>query len=296
MQLLGKPLATQVLTHVSDALESWEAEGFRPRLVSVLASDDPASQVYAQTKARRAQKLGVDYEIRDLGPEPTQTQVDQTLAELSSNPEIHGIMLELPLAPQLDVVDSFLHLSRRKDIEGLTPANLSRLAAGQENSVLLPPTPRSVRYLLRQAFDNDLRGKRIAVIGPGRTVGRPLVWMLNNFGATVTLINEHSRELTEMLRPQDAVVVAVGKRGLLTAEQVQPHHVVIDAGINVTDDGVVGDAAPEVAEVVRAITPVPGGVGPLTSALMYQNMVRAVQLQRGETPEEYVLQFLSAEH
>ena len=287
--LKGKPLAAQVLANVGEALEGWAAEGFTPRLVSVLASNDPASQVYAQTKARRAKKLGVEYEIRDLGAGATQEEVDRTLAELSADTGVHGIMLELPLAPHLDVIDSFLHLSRRKDIEGLTPANLSRVAAGQENSVLLPPTPRSVRYLLRQAFGNDLKGKRVAIIGPGRTVGRPLVWMLNNFGATVTLVNEHSRDLPELLRPQDAVVVAVGRRGLLKPEQVQPHHVVIDAGINVTDDGVVGDAAPEVAEVVRAITPVPGGVGPLTSALMYQNMVRAVQLQRGETPEENTL-------
>ncbi|GHG02022.1 bifunctional protein FolD [Deinococcus piscis] len=292
--LKGKSLATQVLAHVSDALAGWAQEDFSPRLVSVLASDDPASQVYAQAKARRAGKLGVRYEVLDLGADATQRELDETLARLSASSDVHGIMLELPLAPQLDAVDSFLHLSRRKDIEGLTPANLSRLAAGQENSVLLPPTPRSVRYLLRQAFDNDLKGKRVAVIGPGRTVGRPLVWMLNNFGVTVTLVNEHTRDLTELLRPQDAVVVAVGRRGLLRAEQVQPHHVVIDAGINVTETGVVGDATPEVAQVVRAITPVPGGVGPLTSALMYQNMVRAVQLQRGETLEEHMLDLTRA--
>ena len=286
--LKGKPLAAQVLQHVGEVLEGWQAEGFSPRLVSVLASKDPASRVYAEAKAKRAGKLGVQYELLDLGPEVTQAELDSRLAELSADANTHGVMLELPLAPQLDTVDSFQQLTRRKDIEGLTPANLSRLAAGHEDSVLLPPTPRSIRYLLRVAFDNDLRGKRIAIIGPGRTVGRPLVWMLNNFGATVTLLNEHSQNVAELLRPQDAVVVAVGRAGLLRADQVQPHQVVIDAGINVQEDGrILGDAAPEVAEVVKAITPVPGGVGPLTSALMYQNLIRAVQLQRGETFSEY---------
>jgi methylenetetrahydrofolate dehydrogenase (NADP+) / methenyltetrahydrofolate cyclohydrolase len=113
-------------------------------------------------------------------------------------------------------------------------------------------------------------------------VGRPLTWMLNNRGATVTLINASTRDLAAVLAGQDAVVVAVGKAGLLRPEQVQPHQVVIDAGINVTETGMVGDAAPEVAALVRAITPVPGGVGPLTSALMFQNLLRAMRLQRGE--------------
>lgn len=270
-------------------MKDWAAEGFRPKLVSVLASDDPASLVYAESKAHRAERLGVTYGLMDLGANASQDELQDTLQQLSADSSVHGIMLEFPLAPGLDAGDAFLHLTRRKDIEGLTPANLSRVAAGQEHAALLPPTPRSVRYFLRQAFNDDLHGLRIAVIGPGRTVGRPLIWMLNNAGATVTVINQHSRDVAEVLRPQDAVVVAVGVRGLLTPEQVQPHQVVVDAGINVTDSGVVGDAAPEVADKVRAITPVPGGVGPLTSALMYQNLVRAVQLQRGEEPVDFVI-------
>ena len=131
---------------------------------------------------------------------------------------------------------------------------------------------------------DDLRGLRVAVIGPGRTVGRPLTFMLNNRGVTVTLCNEHTHDLGAVLAGVDGVVVAVGRAGLLRPEHVQPHHVVIDAGINVREGGgVVGDALPELP--VRAQSPVPGGVGPLTSALMYQNLVRAVKLQRGERVE-----------
>ncbi|MBZ9713688.1 bifunctional 5,10-methylenetetrahydrofolate dehydrogenase/5,10-methenyltetrahydrofolate cyclohydrolase [Deinococcus multiflagellatus] len=278
--LAGKALADGVTAGVRAALQAWN---FRPHLVSVLASGDPASRVYVDSKARRAERLGVHLSVRDLGPEPAQAALHDTLDELSADPQVQGIMLELPLAPGLDADAALLRLTARKDIEGLSPANLALIAAGRESEALLPPTPRSVRFLLRSALGDDLRGRRVAVIGPGRTVGRPLTFMLNNRGVTVTLCNEHTRDLGTVLAPQDAVVVAVGRAGLLRAEHVQPHHVVIDAGINVQPGGVVGDAQANLP--VQAQTPVPGGVGPLTSALMYQNLVRAVKLQRGEPVE-----------
>lgn len=279
--LLGKPLADEVTQGVRAALKLWD---FHPHLVSVLASDDEASRVYVDSKARRAGRLGVDFSVRELGAGAAQEQLEATLRELSADDSVHGVVLELPLSRGLDADAALLHIAPRKDVEGLTPANLALIAAGREAEALLPPTPRSVRFLLRRALGDDLRGLRVAVIGPGRTVGRPLTFMLNNRGATVTLCNEHTRDLAGVLAPLDAVVVAVGHAGLLRPEHVQPHHVVIDAGINVQDGGeMVGDAVPDLP--VRAQTPVPGGVGPLTSALMYQNLVRAVKLQRGEAVE-----------
>ncbi|ACO46565.1 bifunctional 5,10-methylenetetrahydrofolate dehydrogenase/5,10-methenyltetrahydrofolate cyclohydrolase [Deinococcus deserti] len=280
--LSGKPLAERVTRDVRSALADWAAQepAFQPRLVSVLASSDPASQVYVQSKARQARKLGVDLQVRDLGAHASQDELHDVLRELSADPQVHGIMLELPLAGGLDADAALLHVAHRKDVEGLTPANLALIAAGREAEAILPPTPRSVRFLLREVLGDDLRGQRIAVIGPGRTVGRPLAFMLNNRGVTVTLCNEHTRDLRGVLAPMDAVVVAVGHPELLRAEHVHPHQVIIDAGINVQGKQVVGDAEAELP--VRAQTPVPGGVGPLTSALMYQNLVRAVKLQRGE--------------
>ena len=257
--------------------------GLTPRMVSVVASDDPATAVYVGSKARQAARLGVTLDIRDLGAGISQADLHAELERLSTAPDVHGIMLELPLAPGLDADLATLHMAPAKDIEGLTPANLALVAAGREPEALLPPTPRSVRFLLREVL--DLEGARVAIIGPGRTVGRPLTWMLNNRGATVTLLNPFTRDLREVLAPQDAVVVAVGRAGLLRPEHVHAGQVVIDAGINVTEAGVVGDAAPGVTDRVRAITPVPGGVGPLTSALMFQNLLRAIRLQRGEQVE-----------
>ncbi|MVN89211.1 bifunctional 5,10-methylenetetrahydrofolate dehydrogenase/5,10-methenyltetrahydrofolate cyclohydrolase [Deinococcus sp. HMF7620] len=278
--LPGKALAADVTADVRAALRAWP---FQPHLVSVLASGDPASRVYVDSKARQAERLGVRFTVRDLGDAPTQDGLHAALDELSASGDVHGIMLELPLAPGLDADAALLRLQPQKDIEGLSPANLALIAAGRESEALLPPTPRSVRFLLRSALGDDLRGRRVAVVGPGRTVGRPLTFMLNNRGVTVTLCNEHTRDLRAVLDNQDAVVVAVGRAGLLRPEHVQPHHVIIDAGINVQPQGVVGDA--EAGLPVQAQTPVPGGVGPLTSALMYQNLVRAVKLQRGEPVE-----------
>ncbi|AWN23117.1 bifunctional 5,10-methylene-tetrahydrofolate dehydrogenase/5,10-methylene-tetrahydrofolate cyclohydrolase [Deinococcus irradiatisoli] len=280
MQLLGKPLAARVSAEVRRRLALL---GTAPHLVSVVASGDPATLVYVESKRRQAEKLGVRLSVRDLGAGVSQDDLHAVLLDLSSDEAVQGIVLELPLAAHLDPDAALRHIAHPKDVEGLTPANLALVSAGREAEALLPPTPRSVRFLLREAL--ELAGARIAIIGPGRTVGRPLTWMLNNRGATVTLCNEFTRDLPEVLALQDAVVVAVGRAGLLRPEHVLPRHVVVDAGINVTPEGVVGDVAPEVGGIVRAFTPVPGGVGPLTSALMFQNLVRAVRLQRGEQVE-----------
>ncbi len=284
LALIGKPRADEVTRQVKTALEYWVQQGQNPpHLVSVLASGDLASVVYVENKARRAENLGVRFSIVNLGSGVSQAQLHAELLRLSKDSDVQGIMLELPLAVGLDADAALLHIAHQKDIEGLTPANLALIAAGRESEALLPPTPRSIRFLLREAFGEDLRGLNIAIIGPGRTVGRPLIFMLNNRGATVTLCNEHTQDLASVLAKVDAVVVAVGHAGLLCPEHVKPQHVVIDAGINVLGGKVLGDAVPNL--VVRAQTPVPGGVGPLTSALMYQNLVRAVKLQRGEPVE-----------
>lgn len=278
--LEGKKLAQGVTAGVREAAAHFEVT---PHLVAVTASDDPATAVYLGQKARQAGKLGLSFSVRKVGAGCTQHELEAVLRAVSADPAVHGVTLELPLAPGLDADRALLHLAPEKDVEGLTPANLALVAAGREPEALLPPTPRSVRFLLREVL--DLRGARVAIIGPGRTVGRPLAWMLNNRGATVTLCNQHTRDLKEVLALQDAVVVAVGRAGLIGVDQLQPHHIIVDAGINVTPEGVVGDVDPQAKGFVRALTPVPGGVGPLTSALMFQNLVRALKIQRGEPVE-----------
>ncbi len=270
--LRGEPLAREVTRETRAKLAHL---GPAPALVAVVASDDPATRVYVQGKARRAGKLGIAFRTLDLGAGASQEQLEAELRALGDDPAVGGVMLELPLVPQLDADRALAHLPPHKDVEGLSPANLALIAAGREEEAMLPPTPNACRMLLEEAL--ELKGAHVAVVGPGRTVGRPLVWLLNNAGATVTVCNPFTQRLAEVLAPCDAVVVAVGQPCLLEGRHVKPHQVVVDAGINVSAGLVVGDVAGDVADVVRALTPVPGGVGPLTSALLLSNFARLLE-------------------
>lgn len=271
--LRGEPLAHEVTRETRARLARLD---LAPALVAVVASDDPATRVYVQGKANRAGKLGIAFRTLDLGAGVSQQELEEALRDLGGDPSVGGVMLELPLAPQLDADRALAQLPAHKDVEGLSPANLALIAAGREEGAMLPPTPAACRLLLEKAL--DLKGAQVAVVGPGRTVGRPLVWLLNNAGATVTVCNPFTRRLAEVLAPCDAVVVAVGRPCLLEGRHVRPHQVVIDAGINVSAGLVVGDVAGDVADVARALTPVPGGVGPLTSALLFANFARLLEL------------------
>lgn len=266
-ELLGAPHAALVVADTKARLA--RLTHLNPTMVAVTASSDPATRVYVERKAARARKLGLTFRVDDLGADVSQAALHAHLRQLADDADVHGVVLELPLAAHLDADRALEHLSPAQDVEGLTPANLALIAAGREAEATLPPTPTSCRTLLASALDLD--GARVAVIGPGRTVGRPLVWMLGNAGATVTVTTPRTRDLAGVLAGVDGVVVAVGRPCLLEARHLLPHHAVVDAGINVVANVVVGDAAPDVADAVRAMTPVPGGVGPLTSALMFAN-------------------------
>ena len=273
--LHGAPLAADVTRNARLNLARFAH--LNPTLAVVVASDDAATRVYVERKANRARKLGVQLHVVDLGANASQANLEAELQRLSQDATTHGIVLELPLAPHLDADRAMEFITGAKDVEGLSPANLALIAASREREAILPPTPHSCVKLLESTL--EVQGAHVGVIGPGRTVGRPLVWMLNNRGATVTVCNPFTRNLPEVLAACDAVVVAVGRPCLLEARHVRDHHVIIDAGINVVANMVVGDVAPDVADAVRAITPVPGGVGPLTSALMFTNFARALELQ-----------------
>jgi len=272
----GAPHAGRVLKDTKARLAPF-AE-LEPTMTVVVASDDPATRVYVDRKQDRARKLGIRFSVQDIGRNATQAELEQRLHDLSRDDSVHGIVLELPLTRGLDADRALTAITPLKDVEGLSPTNLALIAASREDEAILPPTPTSCVTLLEQVL--TVEGSRIAVIGPGRTVGRPLVWMLNNRGATVTLCNPFTRDLAAVLAPCDAVIVAVGRPCLLEGRHLRDHHVVIDAGINVSANMIVGDAAGDVPDRVRAVTPVPGGVGPLTSALMFSNFARALELQR----------------
>jgi len=265
--LLGKPIADRIRSRILDERPA----DLRPCLAVVVASDDAAVARYAAAKRRTADALGLGFRVETVDPVDGQAAPDARVAALSADPGVHGILLELPLAPGLDPEAAIRRIDPLKDVDGLTPHTLGLIAAGHEADALLPATPDACIRLAESVA--DLRGARAVVIGRGRAVGRALAPMLVNRDATVTVCHSRTRNL--------AAAVAAGRPGLVTGAMVRPGQVVVDAGISVVDGRVVGDVdADSVRPVAAALTPVPGGVGPLTAPLIFDNLLRAVRLQR----------------
>lgn len=273
--LLGKPIAERIRSRI----QAETPPGLRPCLAVVVASDDAAVARYAAAKQRTADTLGLGFRVEAVDPAGGQAALDARIAALSADPGVHGILLELPLAAGLDVEVAIRQLDPLKDVDGLTPHNLGLIAAGRETDALLPATPAACIQLAETAA--DLKGARAVVVGRGRAVGRALAPMLVNRDATVTVCHSRTRDLAAAVAAADIVFVATGRPALVGGGMVRPGQVVVDAGISVVDGRVVGDVdADGVRPVVAALTPVPGGVGPLTATLIFSNLLQAVELQR----------------
>jgi methylenetetrahydrofolate dehydrogenase (NADP+)/methenyltetrahydrofolate cyclohydrolase len=274
--ILTKPLVQALRSEIRSALaELRQRQQAIGLLALVIASEDPAIQVYLASQRRIAENLGLPVQVVDVGPEVTQAALTSTLTELSASHQVAGIVLELPLAGHLDSEAALSAISGHKDVEGLGPYNLSLLAAGREGEALLAPTPLACLTLAETQV--ALQGTRVAVIGSGRTVGKPLIWMLLNRGATVTVCTPHTRDLAELLSEVEVIFLAAGKPKLIGPELVRPHHVIIDAGINFVEDRLVGDADAALYPLVRSYSPVPGGVGTLTGLLLFRNYIQALR-------------------
>jgi methylenetetrahydrofolate dehydrogenase (NADP+)/methenyltetrahydrofolate cyclohydrolase len=248
----------------------------------VLVGDDAASQIYVSGKQKACAEVG----IRSFGHElPAATGAEDLralVAELNAADEVDGILVQLPLPEHLDAAAMTALIDPAKDVDGLTPTNAGLLAQG--NPALVPATPTGVLELLRES-DTPLEGAEAVVVGRSELVGRPLAFLLLGENATVTVCHSRTRDLAATCRRADVLVAAVGRPALIGAEMVKPGATVIDVGINRTDDGVIGDVDFEsVSHVARAITPVPGGVGPMTIAMLLRNTLKAAELRRGRTP------------
>jgi methylenetetrahydrofolate dehydrogenase (NADP+)/methenyltetrahydrofolate cyclohydrolase len=279
--LRGAPLAEALRAEIAEqvALLTGQDGGSVPTLAVVVASADPAVAKYAEAKGRTAAKLGIELTLERVDPADGQQALDALIDRLSADPSIHGILLELPLDPRLDAERAIRRIAPEKDVDGLTPVNLGLIAAGRESEAIAPATPLACIRLAESV--TPLRGKRVAVVGRGRSVGRALIPMLINRDATVTVCHTKTPDLAAAIAPAEIVFVACGAPGLIGGRQLQPGQIVIDAGISVVDDKVVGDVdAATATGVAAALTPVPGGVGPLTSTLIFHNLMQAIALQR----------------
>ncbi len=276
-ELRGGALAAAMREEVRAAAERLSARGVHPRLVAVFVGSDPSVLNYLEVKSRAAEKTGILVENIALPPESTQAELQAKLASLAAEAGVHGILLELPLPVRFDVDAAIAAIPPHKDVDGLTPENLGLAMAGREDGALLSATAQACIALAEG--EGPLPGKRVAVVGKGRTVGRPLIPMLLNRGATVTICHSKTVDLRESLEHCEIVFSGVGKPGVINARVIQAGQIIIDAGTTVVNGRLLGDASLDVWSKAAAVTPVPEGVGPLTTAFAFKNLLKAIKLQ-----------------
>ncbi|MDD5586764.1 MAG: bifunctional methylenetetrahydrofolate dehydrogenase/methenyltetrahydrofolate cyclohydrolase FolD [Alphaproteobacteria bacterium] len=281
----GKAMAAQVraevASHTADMKKFWDV---MPGLAVVLVGDNPASQVYVRNKIRACEKTGIQSYNERLPDTATQEQLLELIAELNGNPQVHGILVQLPLPAHINANAVINAIDPLKDVDGFHPVNVGRLTAGMMS--LAPCTPQGCMMMLREVIP-DLRGQKALVIGRSNIVGKPVALMLLQADCTVTIAHSKTRDLPAECREADILIAAVGQPEMIRGDWIKPGAVVIDVGINrgVPDTGgtkLIGDVAfAEAVERAGAISPVPGGVGPMTIACLLQNTLQATMMQTG---------------
>jgi len=276
----GKQLAQQIRSELAEeVIEFIQNNAVVPCLAAVLVGEDPASEVYVRNKRKACEAVGIESQLHRMRADTSSDDLLKLIAKLNKDGEVHGILVQLPLPPQIDKNRVVLAVSPVKDVDAFHPENVGRLVQGRPR--FLPCTPQGVQQLLlRNGI--EIAGRHVVILGRSEIVGRPLSIMLSQRGpsgdATVTVCHSRSRDLAAITRTADILIAAIGRPRFVTAEMVKPGATVVDVGINRTAEGVAGDVDFQaVAEVAGAITPVPGGVGPLTIAMLLRNTLAAAQ-------------------
>ena len=272
----GKATAAAIRAELTTRVAVLRDAGVVPGLGTVLVGDDPGSRSYVAGKHRDCAEVGLTSLQRELPAGASQADVEAVVDELNADPTCTGYIVQLPLPAGLDPGPVLERMDPDKDADGLHPTNLGRLVLGQRGP--LPCTPRGIVELLKR-YDVALAGAEVVVVGRGVTVGRPLGLLLTRRAenATVTLCHTGTRDVHAHLRRADVIVAAAGVAGLVGPDSVRPGAAVLDVGITRTAAGLVGDVAPEVREVAGFLAPIPGGVGPMTRAMLLQNVVEAAE-------------------
>ena len=275
----GKVVSEKLRLELKDSISKFILEsGHTPGLAVVLVGDNPASQVYVRNKHKACLEVGINsYEI-NLPAETTEEKLLSVIDELNSDSRVDGILVQLPLPKHIDEERVINRIDPEKDVDAFSPSNVGRIMIG--NYTFLPCTPAGVMELLKH-YNIAIEGKNCVVIGRSNIVGKPMAMLLLEKNGTVTVCHSRTQNIGEICRAADIIVVAVGRAGFLTADMVKPGAVVIDVGINRGDDGkLCGDVAfDEVEKVASYITPVPGGVGPMTITMLLKNTLSAAKNQ-----------------
>ena len=276
IQLSGAALAAQIRAGVSATAAALASDGRQPRLAVVVATAEQSTAWYVRSIAGAASRVGIACDIVDLGSSASSGEIEAALRRLSADPSVHGVILQTPLPIGVDFARAASSIDPAKDVDGANPSSLGRLAAGL---AAFPPATAQAVVALLDHHGIPLSGRHAAVVGRSTVVGKPVAHLLLDRDATVTICHSRTSELAAITRQADVLVAAAGRPGLITTEHVRAGAVVIDVGTNSTDDGgLVGDVdAADVEGHVAALTPVPGGVGPVTTALLLEHTVRAAE-------------------
>jgi len=285
----GRSLREQLLKQAAEVSKNLKKRGVTPTLCVVLVGDDPASEIYVDAKLRAAQKVGIEAALKHMPATTTQVELNTALETLSNDPQIHGILLQLPLPKGLKKREALNKITPKKDVDGLTTTNMGILVA-RERGGLRPCTPLGILRLLK-AYNVPLKGQNAVVIGRSQLVGRPVSELLAQAGATVTTCQRHTADISLYTKHADIVIVATGVPSLITGDMLKQGATVVDVGITRLDNGdVVGDCdASSCKKVAGLLSPVPGGVGPMTVATLMTNTLDACLKQTGQPAHDWAL-------
>lgn len=274
----GKQLAKKTREKLKYEVEDLKKEGIQPKLAVIMVGDNSASQIYVRNKSKACNDVGIEFEEYLLPGTTKQEELLDVIEKLNNNKEINGILLQSPIPDVLDINEAFRKISPEKDVDGFHPVNVGKLVLGQDTFVSC--TPYGVMKMFEE-YNIDLEGKNAVVIGRSNIVGKPMSQCLLNKNATVTICHSRTRNLPEITKNADILVSAIGRPEFVTADMVKDGAVVIDVGINRTAEGKLkGDVDFEnVSKKASYITPVPGGVGPMTIAMLMNNVVKASKNQ-----------------
>lgn len=276
----GKQLAKKIRENLKLECEELKEQGINPKLAVIMVGDNPASKVYVRNKSRACNEVGIEYQEYLLPENATQKELLELIKKLNQDKEINGILLQSPLPQHLNINEAFKTITYSKDVDGFTPVSVGKLCIGEDTFISC--TPYGVIKMFEE-YNIDLKGKNVVILGRSNIVGKPLIQCCLQKDATVTVCHSKTKNLSEYTKKADVIIAAIGKAKFLTEDMVKDGVVIIDVGINRQDDGkLVGDVDYEnVSKKASYITPVPGGVGPMTIAMLMNNVIKATKRQNG---------------
>ena len=274
----GKELAKKIRTKLKIECKELKEKNINSKLAVIMVGEDPASKVYVRNKSRACEEVGIEYEEYLLDANITQKELIELIKKLNNDKTVNGILLQSPIPSNLDINEAFRTIAPEKDVDGFNPVNVGKLVLGQDTFVSC--TPYGIIKMFEE-YNIDLTGKNVVILGRSNIVGKPLIHCCLNKNATVTTCHSKTQNIKEIASKADILISAIGKANFVTADMVKENAVVIDVGINRLDDGkITGDIDFEnVKEKASYITPVPGGVGPMTIAMLMNNVIKATKRQ-----------------